>query len=561
MNILGISCYYHDSAAALIRDGRLVAAVEEERVSRLKHDRRFPAGAISEVLRLASLSPQDLDLVVFYEKPLARLERMLAFGLAHEPDPAAFEAHLLLHLHDQADFHHALLRLGINAPVEYCEHHASHLASAYYISGAPRAALLSVDGVGEWTTTAIGLGAGLDLAILEELPYPHSLGLFYSTFTAYLGFKVNNDEYKVMGMAAYGKPAHLEKLADFLHLHPDGRYQLGMTGFDFHRDRSRMHSDFLLSTFGPARKTESDITQHHFDLAASVQELTSRCMLGLARRAKQLAQSDTLCLAGGVALNCLANQRLVESGEFRDVVIQPAAGDGGGALGAALWASARRGMLDVAPVPHYSSCLGPSYSDDEIESALRSAGASYTRLSDSELPETAARLLAQERIIAFFQGRMEFGPRALGCRSILASPLRPEMKDIINRRIKFRESFRPFAPVSPVDRAAEVFELRGELPYMLVTCNVRPDARGKVPAITHADGTARLQTIRRDENPRYHDIIQAFAKLTGVPVLINTSFNVNGEPIVMTPAHAYHCFTLTDLDALIIGPFLVERLW
>jgi carbamoyltransferase len=562
MKILGISCFYHDSAAALVCDGRLVAAAEEERYTRLKHDHGFPRLAIADVLRIGAVAPGGLDAVVFYEKPLAKLERMLAFGLAHEGEPQSFAARLAAFIDEQAALPAMLAECGVTAPLEYCEHHVSHMASAFHIAGAERAALLSVDGVGEWTTTAIGHGHDNAVHVVEELAYPHSLGLFYSAFTAYLGFKVNNDEYKVMGMAAYGKPVYLEKLAEVLTLDPDGRYRLGMQAFDYHRTNARMHSQWLVDQFGPARKTESEINQHHFDLAASVQELTSRCMLGLARRAKQMTgERQTLCMAGGVALNCLANQRLIESKEFDRVVIQPAAGDGGGALGAALWAAARRGPLTVAPVPEYSSCLGPEFSEAEMEAALVDAGASYTRLDESELPDVVAKILAEEKIVALFQGRMEFGPRALGCRSILASPLRAEMKDVINRRIKFRESFRPFAPVSPEHRAAEVFDHAGPLPYMLATCNVRPEMRAKVPAITHEDGTARLQTVRREHNPRYHDIIEAFARRTGVPVLINTSFNVNGEPIVRTPAEAYRCFTLTDIDVLLLGPFLVERLW
>jgi carbamoyltransferase len=562
MKTLGISCFYHDSAAALIVDGAVVAAAEEERYSRLKHDARFPTGAIRDVLRIGKVDPAEVDVVAFYEKPLAKFERMMSFGLAHDIDGSHFETRLATFLEEQATLASRLRELGIMAPIEHCEHHLSHLASAYYMSGDADAALLSVDGVGEWTTTAIGIGRGRDIEIIEELGYPHSLGLFYSAFTAYLGFKVNNDEYKVMGMTAYGKPIYIERLAEVLKLHPDGRYELGMQAFDFHRTQTRMHSQWLVDQFGPPRKTESEISQHHYDLAASVQELTCRCMLGLARRAKQLSGGvRTLCLSGGVALNCLANQRIVESGEFDRVVIQPAAGDGGTALGAAMWAAARREPLAISPQPEYSSCLGPEFTEAEIESALRDAGANYTRLDEATLPDTVAQLLAEERIIAFFQGRMEFGPRALGCRSILASPLRAEMKDVINRRIKFRESFRPFAPVSPEDRAGEIFELKAPMPYMLVTCNVKPEMRDKVPAITHADGTARLQTVRRHHNPRYHDIIQAFGKRTGVPVLINTSFNVNGEPIVRTPAEAYRCFTLTDIDVLIIGPFMVERLW
>lgn len=560
--ILGISCFYHDAAACLVVDGALIAAAEEERYSRRKHDAGFPAEAIVDCLRRADLKGPDLDLVIFYENPLAKLERMAVFGLTHDAD-GDFSQHLARFVDNQRALETRLQTdFGYTGPLRYAEHHLSHLASAYYISGFDQAALLSIDGVGEWTTTAIGIGHGPEIRILEELDYPHSLGLFYSTFTAYLGFKVNNDEYKVMGMAAYGQPRFLPELHSILHVTDDGRYALGIEHFDFHRSRRRMFGDELIARFGPPRHPESEITQHHYDLAASVQRLCEQTMLGLARRAHELTGSRRLCLGGGVALNCLGNQRLLEDGPFEELVIQPAAGDSGGAVGAALWAASITGQtLRVSPVPGYTTCLGPSFTDEEIEAALRQAGASYRRCGSVELCRRTAELLSRDAVVAWFQGRMEFGPRALGSRSILASPLKPEMKEIINRRIKFREAFRPFAPVVPVERAAEFFELDRPQPYMLVTCRVQPEHRQTLPTITHADGTARVQTVARDQNPRYHDVLTAFGQITGVPVLVNTSFNVRGEPIVRTPAEAYRCFTLSDLDALVIGSFLVERPW
>ena len=563
MNILGISCYYHDAAACLVQDGRIVAAVEEERYTRRKHDSAFPVNAAKDCLRMGGIEGANIDRIAFYESPRLKIERMLAFGITQDDLDGSFDVHFDRTVSNQVELDRRVREdLGYDGPIECCEHHMSHMASAYYISGFDEAAILTIDGVGEWSTTSIGEGRGESISMIEELNYPHSLGLFYSAFTAYLGFKVNNDEYKVMGLAAYGKPTYVDQLSEILRLEDNGHYSLNVDAFDYYRCRNRMFSDLIVDMFGEPRAIESELTEVHRNLAASVQEICTQAMMGLAKRARDLTNSDRLCMAGGVALNCLANQRIVEQGPFKDIVIQPAAGDSGGAIGAALWCASQQGdRLQVDPVPDYSSYLGPGFDDDEIESVLKQAGASYRRYSPEELCRVTASLLNRDKIVSWFQGRMEFGPRALGCRSIIASPLNPDIKEIINRRIKFREPFRPFAPVSTIEDASTYFDVRRPYPYMLVTCGVRPEWQDKLPGITHEDGSARLQTVARSHNPMYYDLIRSFGEQTGVPVLINTSFNVRGEPIVCTPMDAYRCFTLTDVDVLAIGNFLVERLW
>ncbi|MBU0552641.1 hypothetical protein KKF91_07085 [Myxococcota bacterium] len=563
MNVLGISCDFHDAAAALVVDGRVVAASEEERFTRRKHDASFPTHAAQGCLRQAGLTAADLDLVCFYEKPLLKLERALVMGAAFGAE-ARLTRQLTEIMAGRLDIPGALkAALGYTGRVQYTEHHLAHAASAYYGAGWERAAVLTIDGVGEWATTGLYLGEGRDLHKLNEIRYPHSLGLFYSTMTAYLGFKVNNDEYKVMGLASYGQPRYIEALSELIELYEDGSVRLNLDYFEFHLNSERMYSDKLIERFGPPRVPESEIHDLHRDLAASTQEILERGVLGMARAAHARVGGEALCMAGGVALNCVANARLQREGPFKHIWVQPAAGDGGGALGAALYAwhhavSAEESAARRAEGARYSTLLGPSWSDEEIRAVLDAEGADYTPLEGEALYTRTAALLAEDQIIGWYQGRMEYGPRALGNRSILANPMNPEMKDILNARVKFREDFRPFAPAVRVEDVGAWFE-GGESPFMLFAPAVKPGVGARLPSITHVDGTARVQTVHPEDNPRFHRLLSVWGERTGVPVLINTSFNVRGEPIVCSPADAYRCFLRTDIDFLVMGRFLVEK--
>jgi carbamoyltransferase len=559
MQILGVSCFYHDAAACVLRDGVILAAAEEERFSRQKHDSGYPGQAIRYCLEMASIVPEELDYVIFYEKPLLKCERILAsYGATFPRSRQAFVKAMQVWLSEKLWIEGKLRReLSYSGPILFGEHHLSHAGSAYYVSPFDEAAVVTADGVGEWCTTTIGHGQGVDLALLKEIQYPHSLGLLYSAFTAYLGFEVNEGEYKVMGMAAYGQPRYADEVRRLIRLADDGSFELDLRYFAYHRSLQTLSDDFY-RLFGPPRPAEGELDQKYADIAASIQLVTEDAMVAIARHARELTGSKNLCLAGGVALNCVANTRILREAGFERIYVQPAAGDSGGCIGAAgylyhtVLRQPRTWVMDNA-------YLGPGYSDDEIRAFLEGAGIAHTRLESPDLVRTVARLLAEGNIVGWFQGRMEFGPRALGSRSILADPRGPDMKDKLNEKIKHREQFRPFAPSVLAEAAPRYFDLDTESPFMLLVASVHPDMRTAIPAVTHADGTARLQTVTHEQNPLYYELIEAFGQLTGTPVLINTSFNVRGEPIVCTPAEAYDCFAHTEIDYLVLGSFLISR--
>lgn len=554
---------YHDAGACLLRDGGLVAAAEEERFSRRKHDSRLPIGAAEYCLEAGDIDIQDVDYVIFYEKPLLKFERIMAGYAATYPRSlraflGAMQTWLSQKLWVRSQMRSAL---GFDGEILFGEHHVSHAASAYFPSPFEDAAIVTADGVGEWASTTVGIGHGIDLELTHEIRYPHSLGLLYSAFTAYLGFEVNEGEYKVMGMAAYGRPTQVDKVRKVLRLADDGSFSLDLRFLGYHYGLSSLTQAFI-DLFGPRRTASADLDERHADIAASIQMVTEEAMLGLARRARSVSGSDNLCLAGGVALNVLANARLLRESGFKRLWVQPAAGDSGGCIGAAtyLYHSVLRHENRQRMETAY---LGPSFSSEEIHACLDRRGVAYTVLEPGAIAPTVARLLAANNVIGWFQGRMEFGPRALGARSILANPTDPTMKDTLNARIKHREAFRPFAPSTLVEAAPAYFEFGGpadvvESPFMLITARVRPDKAHVLPAVTHLDGTARVQTVSRTQNPLYYALIEEFGKLTGVPVLVNTSFNVQGEPIVCTPEEAFNSFAHADMDYLVMGDALVR---
>jgi carbamoyltransferase len=591
MYILGISAYYHDSAACLVRDGRVVAAAQEERFTRKKHDQDFPANAVEFCLKHAGITGKDLDFVAFYDKPLLKFERLLETYIDYAP--RGWRSFLMampvwikekLWIREQVAEHCE----GYKGKVLFTEHHESHAASAFFPSPFESAAVLTMDGVGEWATSSYGHGRGNELHLLKELHFPHSLGLLYSAFTYYTGFKVNSGEYKVMGLAPYGEPRYVRQILDeLIDLKDDGSLRLNMDYFNFAEGLTMTNAKFDRLFGGPPRKPESTLTQREMDLARSVQEVTEEAMLRMARHARKETGEKNLCLAGGVALNCVGNGRILRERIFENVWIQPAAGDAGGSLGAALsvWHQYLGNARDVEKVKGghadgmRGSYLGPEFSGEEIRAFLDSAGASYRKVDRAELAGEAARLLASEKVVGWFNGRMEFGPRALGARSILGDPRSPRMQSQMNLKIKFRESFRPFAPSILRERVADYFELDCDSPYMLLVAPVRESLRvpvtdaeeklfgveklnvprSTIPAVTHVDYSARVQTVRREDNPAYYDLIAAFDRLTGCPVLVNTSFNVRGEPIVCTPEQAYTCFMRTGMDCLVLGEYLLEK--
>ena len=586
MNILGLSAYYHDSASALVRDGRIVAAAQEERFTRKKHDPGFPFRATDYCLKEAGLSVRDLDKIVFYDKPWLKFERLLKSYLAYAPRGLpSFAKAMPVWLKSKLWTAEAIRReTGFAGEILFAEHHESHAASAFFPSPFEEAAVLTIDGVGEWATSSVAVGRGSSLTMLSELRFPHSLGLLYSAFTYYTGFKVNSGEYKVMGLAPYGEPKYAKLILETLmDLREDGSFRLRMEYFDYVAGLTMTSERFHALFGGPPRAPESLLTRREMDLAASVQAATEEIMLRMARHARRETGLKDLCLAGGVALNCVGNGRILRAGIFDRVWIQPAAGDAGGALGAALLAwhqilgNPRR--VEAGKDSQRGSLLGPSFSDSEIDASLERLGAPRRRLAAADLVEAAADLLVQGRVVAWFQGPMEYGPRALGARSILGDPRDPDMQSRMNRQIKFRESFRPFAPAVLRERAADWFELDADSPYMLLVAPVRADKRlpprpgdedlfgidrlnaprSGLPAVTHVDYSARVQTVERETHPLYYDLLRAFERKTGCPVLINTSFNVRGEPIVHAPEEAYACFMRTHIDALVIGGFLLEK--
>ena len=569
MKILGLSAFYHDSAAALLVDGGIVAAAQEERFSRRKHDPGFPVEAVRWCLETGGVGPEGPDAVAFYDKPVTKFVRILEthFSVAPaglrpfvEAMPVWIREKLWIPLRIES----CLDRLGYGMPKDlfFLEHHESHAASAFYPSPFESAAILTVDGVGEWTTASIGRGAGNSIELLHELRFPHSLGLLYSAFTAYCGFEVNDGEYKLMGLAPYGEPRYADVIRDRLvDVKEDGSIRLNMEFFGYLSRLSMTNERFERLLGGPPRRQDEPIAQRHKDLARSVQAVTEEVVLRMARHAHAVTGEDRLCLAGGVALNCVANGRLAREGPFREIWIQPGAGDAGGAVGAALGAwhgvHGRARNADGVRDGMQGSLLGPGFDEAGIEKALAAEGLAARRLSDDEWAVAVAALIAAGRIVGLFQGRMEFGPRALGNRSILADPRDPGMRDRINLRVKGRESFRPFAPAVLAERASEWFDLDRPSPYMLLTAPVRPGRR--IPAVTHVDGSARVQTVHAEVSPRFHALISAFEALTGCPLVVNTSFNLKDEPIVCTPAEACRCFRRANLDALVLGNHLVLR--
>ncbi len=559
--ILGISCYYHDSAAVLLKNGAIMFAAQEERYTRRKHDDAFPAQAIAHALDFAGITANDLAAAVFYEKPFLKFfERILETQLKTWPRGfllflRAMQEWMTKKLWTPQNIRRAL---KCDVPVLFTSHHESHAASAFFYSGFAEAAVVTVDGVGEWATTTICHGKGKDLHMLQEIIFPHSLGLLYSAITYYLGFKVNSAEYKVMGLAPYGNPTYVDKIRKLIEQRPDGSYALNMEYFTFEYGLT-MTGKRVERLFGEVRRRpESPITQFHKDIACSLQRVTEEVLMGIVRHAKDLTGSKRLCLAGGVALNCVANGVVLRSGLFDEVFVQPAAGDARGALGAAIAVWHRKFNGERQPkLTHVF--LGDSYADDSIERLLQSQGLPYERLSEETIIERTAALLDGENVVGWFQGRMEYGPRSLGSRSILADARRAENWQKVNRKIKFRESFRPFAPTVLEERVQDYFLFDAESPYMLFTADVRPDRRKEIPAVTHVDGSARLQTIRREQHPKYYALLKAFERRTGCGVIINTSFNIRGEPIVESPADAVRCFLNTDMDYLVLGTCLLKK--
>ncbi|MBS0015202.1 MAG: carbamoyltransferase [Arthrospira sp. SH-MAG29] len=626
MNILGISAYYHDSAAALVRDGEIIAAAQEERFSRKKHDARFPQNAIRYCLQEANITLFDVDRIIFYDKPLVKFERLLETYISYAPRGfRSFLAAMPIWLKEKLYLKTVLKKelsaiMGVKKAklpaLMFTEHHQSHAASAFFPSPFQKAAVMCLDGVGEWATTSVWLGDGNNLTPLWEIDFPHSLGLLYSAFTYYTGFKVNSGEYKLMGLAPYGQPEYVDRiLTHLIDLKDDGTFRLNMKYFNYATGLTMTNKKFDQLFDGPPRKAEGQLTQREMDIAASIQVVTEEVVLRLGRTVQKELNVDYLCLAGGVALNCVANGRLLREGPFKDIWIQPAAGDAGGALGAALavWyqyceqprlvkqpvtieneieleaaAGTETAVATITPrvIPSTApadmmkgSYLGPSFSNSDIQDYLNSIDAKYMYLADVELMPRLAEILADGNVVGWFQGRMEFGPRALGGRSIIGDPRNTKMQSVMNLKIKYRESFRPFAPSVLAERVADYFEHNTHSPYMLMVAPVKESRRipmtseqeqlfgieklniprSEIPAITHVDYSARIQTVHPETNPRYHSLISHFEQLTGCGLLVNTSFNVRGEPIVCTPEDAYRCFMRTEMDYLVLENYLLAK--
>lgn len=569
VSILGVSCYYHDAAATLIKDGKIIAAAEEERFSRKKHDNGFPENAIDFCIKQGKIKPEDLDHVVFYEKPFMKFERIILSTLQTWPHGhAQFREGMLNWLKSKMWIgNHLAEKLGVDEDkILFSDHHVSHAASAFFCSPFDEAAIVTIDGVGEWTTATIGVGEGNKMKILKEMKFPHSIGLLYSVYTAFLGFEVNEGEYKVMGMAPYGQPRHVDKVWKTIKLNDDGSVALDTDYFRFHRSESQSYSKKFTDLFGKPRdpKEDSGVDGYYADVAASIQKVTEDIMMKIVEYAKKLTGKKYLCMAGGVALNSKANGIIMKSKIFDDIFIQPAAGDSGGSMGAALYAyHTLLGNKRKGPMEH--AYYGQEYSEKEIKKFLDENKIDYQKVSkDSELFKEVAQRVKDGKVVGWFQGRFEWGPRALGNRSIIADPRRSDMKDIVNTKIKFREPFRPFAPSVLVDSAEKYFEIedaKDHYParFMLYVVPVRDRMKEVVPAITHVDGTARLQTVFKDQNPRYYGMIQKFGELTGVHTVLNTSFNLKGEPIVNTPADAHSTFSRSGIDTLVLENFIVDK--
>jgi carbamoyltransferase len=587
MNILGVSAYYHDSAACLLRDGEIISASQEERFTRRKHDHRFPVAAVDSVLAEGGLkSINEVDYLVFYDKPLVKFERLVETYIAYAPSGlSSFLKAMPLWLKEKLYMPREIRRLtGYGGKLLFGEHHESHAASAFYPSRFEEAAIICFDGVGEWATTTYWVGQGNKLEPLAEIWFPHSLGMLYSAFTSHAGFKVNSGEYKLMGLAPYGEPKYASLIREHLiDLKDDGSFRLNMEYFNYCQGLTMTNERFAELFGGPPRQAESELTQREMDLAASIQEVTEDIVLRIGTKVHQETKMKNLCMAGGVALNCVANGRLLREGPFDDIWIQPAAGDAGGSLGAAYAVWHRYLGKERRPCTgldrQSGSYLGPAFGQDQVETFLQKVHAPSQQFSDDLLLPTVAKLLAEGNVVGWFDGRMEFGPRALGARSILGDPRDAGMQKRLNMKIKFRESFRPFAPAVLADSVGEWFEIDRPTPYMLLVANVRRDRqipmtreqrhlfgieklnvkRSTIPAVTHVDYSARIQTVHEETNPRFYRLLKEFQRLTGCPVLVNTSFNVRGEPIVCTPADAYRCFLRTDMDILVMGQYLLRK--
>lgn len=586
MNILGISAFYHDSAAALVRDGEIVAAAQEERFTRKKHDPDFPKQAAKFCLESQGLKSSDLDFVVFYDKPVLKFERLLETYLTTAPKGfTSYAKAMPLWLKHKLWIPDTIKReLEFTGEILFTEHHQSHAGSAFYPSPYNDAAILTIDGVGEWTTNSLGIGHGNRFSLIKEIQFPHSLGLLYSAFTYFTGFKVNSGEYKVMGLAPYGEPKYVQAIYDnLIDLKEDGSFHLNLKYFNYMSGLTMTNELFGQIFDGPRRKPESPLTQREMDLARSIQEVVEECMLRQARFLHKESGLDNLCLAGGVALNCVGNGRVLREGPFKNLWIQPASGDAGGALGAALcvWYGYldKPRKVDGKRDLQKQSLLGPEFSSAEIRAQLESCNAVFEELPDDRLFGAVAELMAEEKVIGWFAGRMEFGPRALGGRSIIGDARSTSMQSKMNLKIKFRESFRPFAPAVMREHVSEYFEMDCDSPYMLLVAPVKASRRVKmtadqqklfgiaklnvprsdIPAVTHVDYSARIQTVSAEEHPTFYKLLRAFYDRTGCPVIVNTSFNVRGEPIVCLPKEAYTCFMRTEMDCLVIGNFLMRK--
>ncbi len=591
MHILGISCYYHDAAAALLSDGQLIAAAEEERFSRIKHDYGFPRNAIDFCLEQGGITGKDLDYVVFFEKPFRKFDRILMTVLQTYPQSyKVFRESMITWMIDKL-WVGSTLETELGVPREkilYCDHHLSHAASAFLCSPFDEAAIMTVDGVGEWVTATWGVGKGTDIQIKKAMHFPHSLGLLYSAFTAFLGFEVNEGEYKVMGMAPYGQPKYVDKVWKLITRNGDGSFALNMEYFCFHHSTDRTYNQRFVDLMGAPRAPEMHfftagtgypsyfgekpgnyeelckVNQHYADIAASIQRVTEDLLVEMAQNVHKQTNKRRLCIAGGVGLNSVANTRILRETPFEEIYVQPAAGDGGGALGAALWAwNTLLGKPRTFVMNH--AYWGKSYNDGEIRSFLTENNIPFRHIADDDqLRDQVVERLTSGKVVGWFQGRFEWGPRALGCRSIIADPRSQEMKDIVNTKIKFREPYRPFAPSVLADKAEKYFDLPDAMRhyparYMLYVVPVRPEHHKDLAAITHVDGTGRLQTVFKDQSPKYYSLIERFGQATGVPVILNTSFNLRGEPVVNTPANAFSSFSKSEMDSLVLENYLVDK--
>jgi carbamoyltransferase len=586
MNILGISAFYHDSAACLVKNGEIIAAAQEERFTRKKHDPDFPINATNYCLKEGEINSNQLDYVCFYDKPILKFERILLTYLAFAPKGIkSFLMSIPLWLKKKIWMKDLIKNeLGYDGEILFTEHHESHAASAFYPSPFTESAILTLDGVGEWATASYGIGKGNDIEIIAEMNFPHSLGLLYSAFTYYTGFKVNSGEYKLMGLSPYGEPNYVNIiLNEIVDVKDDGSIRLNMKYFNYCTGLTMTNENFNKLFGNPPRKSETKITQFYCDVASSIQKTTETIIMNMVRHIKKETNLDYLCLAGGVALNCVANGKILKENLFKDIWIQPAAGDAGGAVGSALfvWYKYLDNKREAKNKKDFqkASLLGPSYTEEEIEDFLNKEGVKYSKLPKEEIPKKIAELIVDGKVVGILQGRMEFGPRALGCRSIVGDPRSKQMQSLMNLKIKFRESFRPFAPTVAIEKVNNYFELDHESPYMLLVAPVRKELRNNlseeekklkgidklkihhsiIPAITHVDYSARIQTVSKEDNPFFYNIIKEVEKLTGYAVIINTSFNIRGEPIICSPKDAYTCFMRTHMDFLIMELFILNK--